>query len=174
MLSRELEVCLSNALVRARESRHEFLTAEHLLLALTSSPVVAEILAACEADVDELARTLEEHLEETMPTLGVEADRQTRPTRAFDRILKRAMAHVQNSGVKEVSSANVLVALFAENQTFAVSELNRQGVTRLDVVNYISHGISRARPAPAGGWAGRGPGRRPKCAGAGNVRLEPQ
>ena len=150
MLSRELEVCLSNALVRARESRHEFLTAEHLLLALTSSPVVAEILAACEADVDELARTLEEHLEETMPTLGVEADRQTRPTRAFDRILKRAMAHVQNSGVKEVSSANVLVALFAENQTFAVSELNRQGVTRLDVVNYISHGISRARPAPAG------------------------
>ena len=164
MLSRELEVCLSNALVRARESRHEFLTAEHLLLALTSSPVVAEILAACEADVDELARALEEHLEETMPTLGVEADRQTRPTRAFDRILKRAMAHVQNSGVKEVSSANVLVALFAENQTFAVSELNRQGVTRLDVVNYISHGISRTRPAPAGEGtdedpAGGGPAR---------------
>ncbi len=149
MLSRELEICLSNALVRARESRHEFLTAEHLLLALTSSPVVAEILSACEADVDDLARSLEEHLEETMPTLGVEADRQTRPTRAFDRILKRAMAHVQNSGVKEVSSANVLVALFAENQTFAVSELNRQGVTRLDVVNYISHGISRARQPPA-------------------------
>ncbi len=149
MLSRELEICLSNALVRARESRHEFLTAEHLLLALTSSPVVAEILAACEADVDDLARSLEEHLEETMPTLGVEADRQTRPTRAFDRILKRAMAHVQNSGVKEVSSANVLVALFAENQTYAVSELNRQGVTRLDVVNYISHGISRTRPSPA-------------------------
>ena len=150
MLSRELEICLSNALVRARESRHEFLTAEHLLLALTSSPVVAEILAACEADVDELARSLEDHLEETMPTLGVEADRQTRPTRAFDRILKRAMAHVQNSGVKEVSSANVLVALFAENQTFAVSELNRQGVTRLDVVNYISHGIARAKAAPPG------------------------
>ena len=150
MLSRELEICLSNALVRARESRHEFLTAEHLLLALTSSPVVAEILAACEADVDELARALEDHLEETMPTLGVEADRQTRPTRAFDRILKRAMAHVQNSGVKEVGSANVLVALFAENQTFAVSELNRQGITRLDVVNYISHGIARSRPAPAG------------------------
>ena len=150
MLSRELEICLSNALVRARESRHEFLTAEHLLLALTSSPVVTEILAACEADVDDLARALEEHLEETMPTLGVEADRQTRPTRAFDRILKRAMAHVQNSGVKEVSSSNVLVALFAENQTFAVSELNRQGVTRLDVVNYISHGISRAKPSPAG------------------------
>ena len=150
MLSRELEICLSNALVRARESRHEFLTAEHLLLALTSSPLVAEILAACEADVDELARALEDHLEETMPTLGVEADRQTRPTRAFDRILKRAMAHVQNSGVKEVSSANVLVALFAENQTFAVSELNRQGVTRLDVVNYISHGIARAKAAAAG------------------------
>ena len=150
MLSRELEICLSNALVRARESRHEFLTAEHLLLALTSSPVVAEILAACEADVDELASALEDHLEETMPTLGVEADRQTRPTRAFDRILKRAMAHVQNSGVKEVGSANVLVALFAENQTFAVSELNRQGVTRLDVVNYISHGIARSRPIPPG------------------------
>ena len=157
MLSRELEVCLSNALVRARESRHEFLTAEHLLLALTSSPVVAEILSACEADVDELARALEEHLEETMPTLGVEADRQTRPTRAFDRILKRAMAHVQNSGVKEVNSANVLVALFAENQTYAVSELNRQGVTRLDVVNYISHGISRSRPVPAGEGTGEDP-----------------
>ena len=150
MLSRELEICLSNALVRAREHRHEFLTAEHLLLALTSSPVVAEILAACEADVDDLATTLEQHLEETMPTLGVEDDRQTRPTRAFDRILKRAMAHVQNSGVKEVSSANVLVALFAENQTFAVSELNRQGVSRLDVVNYISHGASRSRTAPVG------------------------
>ncbi|WP_446830372.1 ATP-dependent Clp protease ATP-binding subunit ClpA [Candidatus Foliamicus sp.] len=150
MLSRELEICLSNALVRARERRHEFLTAEHLLLALTSSPVVAEILAACEADVDGLARTLEQHLDETMPTVGLEDGRQTRPTRAFDRILKRAMAHVQNSGVKEVSSANVLVALFAENQTFAVSELGRQGVTRLDVVNYISHGISRAKPVPAG------------------------
>ncbi len=150
MLSRELEVCLSNALVRAREHRHEFLTAEHLLLALTSSPVVADILASCHADVDDLAATLEEHLAETMPTLGVEDDRQTRPTRAFDRILKRAMAHVQNSGVKEVSSANVLVALFAENQTFAVSELNRQGVSRLDVVNYISHGASRSKPAPAG------------------------
>ena len=165
MLSRELEICLSNALVRARESRHEFLTAEHLLLALTSSPVVAEILAACEADVDDLARSLEEHLEETMPTLGVEADRQTRPTRAFDRILKRAMAHVQNSGAKEVSSANVLVALFAENQTFAVSELNRQGVTRLDVVNYISHGFSRTRPAPADDQLSDGPdaGRSPRA-----------
>jgi len=162
MLSRELEICLSNALVRAREHRHEFLTAEHLLLALTSSPLVAEILAACEADVDELATTLEQHLEETMPTLGVEDDRQTRPTRAFDRILKRAMAHVQNSGVKEVSSANVLVALFAENQTFAVSELNRQGVSRLDVVNYISHGVSRSRPAPVGDARDEDPsGKRP-------------
>ncbi len=162
MLSRELEICLSNALVRAREHRHEFLTAEHLLLALTSSPLVAEILAACEADVDELATILEQHLEETMPTLGVEDDRQTRPTRAFDRILKRAMAHVQNSGVKEVSSANVLVALFAENQTFAVSELNRQGVSRLDVVNYISHGVSRSRPAPLGDAPDEDPsGKRP-------------
>ncbi len=151
MLSRELEICLSNALLRAREHRHEFLTVEHLLLALTSSPLVAEILANCDADVDDLATELERHLEETMPTLGVEDDRQTRPTRAFDRILKRAMAHVQNSGVKEVSSANVLVALFAENQTFAVSELNRQGVSRLDVVHYISHGISPARTGPAGG-----------------------
>ncbi len=151
MLSRELEICLSNALVRAREQRHEFLTAEHLLLALTSSPIVAEILAACEADVDDLARALEQHLEATMPKLGVEDDRQTLPTRAFDRILKRAMAHVQNSGVKEVGSANVLVALFAENQTFAVSELGRQGVTRLDVVNYISHGVARSGAAPAVG-----------------------
>ena len=154
MLSRELEICLSNALVRAREHRHEFLTAEHLLLALTSSPVVAEILAACEADVDDLARVLEQHLAETMPTLDVEDARQTRPTRAFDRILKRAMAHVQNSGVKEVSSANVLVALFAENQTFAVSELNRQGVSRLDVVNYISHGVARSKLAAAGNRQG--------------------
>ena len=164
MLSRELEICLSNALVRAREHRHEFLTAEHLLLALTSSPLVAEILSACEADVDDLARVLEEHLDDTMPTLGLEDDRQTRPTRAFDRILKRAMAHVQNSGVKEVSSANVLVALFAENQTFAVSELNRQGITRLDVVNYISHGASRATTGPGeeqdGGDAG---GRAPRA-----------
>ena len=160
MLSRELEICLSNALVRAREHRHEFLTAEHLLLALTSSPLVAEILSACEADVDDLARVLEEHLDDTMPTLGLEDDRQTRPTRAFDRILKRAMAHVQNSGVKEVSSANVLVALFAENQTFAVSELNRQGITRLDVVNYISHGASRAATGPGEEQDGGDPGAR--------------
>ncbi len=145
----ELLKCLDVALGLwdERETGPDYVTAEELLLAITSSPVLAEIFSACEADVDDLARTLEQHLEETIPTLGVEDDGQEL---GHVRILQRATAHAKNSGVKEVSPGHVLVALFAEYQTFAVSELNRQGVTRRDVVNYISHGGSRSKPTHPG------------------------
>ncbi len=148
-MSRELQYCLDDVrdALAARESRHEYLTVEDVLLALTGSTVFAEILAACEADVDDLARTLEQHLEEAIPTLGVEDDRQEH---AHVRILLRAKAPAENSGVKEMSSGHWLVALFAGNETFAVSGLNRQGVTRRDVVNYISHGGSRSKPTHPG------------------------
>ena len=148
-MNNELQYCLFVVLdeLDAWESPHESPTAEHLLLALTSSPVLAEIFAACEADVDDLAKSLEQHLEETIPTLGVEDDRQEP---AHVRILMRARAPAENSGVNEMNSGHMLVALFAEYQTFAVSELNRQGVTRQDVVNYISHGDSRSKPTHPG------------------------
>ena len=130
----------------ALESRHESevaVTAEVLLLALTSTPEMAEIFAACEADIDELAETLEQHLEERLPILGAEDDVLTD---TFERIFDRAVARGEKSGAKEFSIGNMLVALFAEYQTFAVSELNHQGVTRRDVENYISHGGSRSKP----------------------------
>ena len=145
MMTNELQFCLFEML--NLESTHEPPTAEHLLLALTSSPVLAEILAACEADVDDLARTLEQHLEETIPTLGVDDDGQEF---ACVRILERATTHAENSGAKQVSPGHVLVALFAEDDTFAVRELNRQGVTRRDVVNYMTHGGLRSKPTHPG------------------------
>ena len=149
MMSCELAESLALALDISldRETGSDHMTAEKLLLALTSSPVLAEIFAACEADVDDLARTLEQYLEETVPTLGVADDRHER---APGRILDRAKAHAENSGVKEFNSGHMLVALFAENETFAGSELNRQGVTRRDVVNYMSHGSSRSKPTHPG------------------------
>ncbi len=141
MLSTELEYCLNDAFQRARDSRHEFMTVEHLLLALLDIPKVHEILKACDSNIPELRRQLTEFIDEQTPLLPHDDDTDVQPTLGFQRVLQRAVFHVQSSGKKEVTSANVLVAIFSEKQSQAVYYLNLQDVTRLDVVNYISHGM---------------------------------
>ena len=143
MLSKELEFTLNVAFREAREKRHEFMTVEHLLLALLDNPVAAKVLRACGADLDKLKRDLTAYLEDSIPTLSAKDDRETQPTLGFQRVLQRAVFHVQSSGKKEVSGANVLVAIFGERESQAAYFLNKQNVTRLDVVNYLSHGISK-------------------------------
>jgi len=141
MLSSELEFCLNEAFQRARERRHEYMTVEHLLLALLDIPKVHEILKACDANITELRRQLVECIDEQTPMLAADEDAEVQPTLGFQRVLQRAVFHVQSSGKKEVTGSNVLVAIFSEKQSQAVYFLNLQDVTRLDVVNYISHGM---------------------------------
>ena len=141
MLSSELEFCLNEAFQRARERRHEFMTVEHLLLALLDIPKVHEILKACDANVTELRRQLVECIDEQTPLLPEDEEADVQPTLGFQRVLQRAVFHVQSSGKKEVTGSNVLVAIFSEKQSQAVYFLNLQNITRLDVVNYISHGM---------------------------------
>ena len=143
MLSNELEYCLNDAFHQAREARHEYLTVEHLLLAILDTPKVREILRACGADLAKLKQELKEHLDQSTPRLDETEEREVQPTLGFQRVLQRAVFHVQSSGKKEVGVANVLVAIFSEKQSHAVYLLNRQHVARLDVVNYISHGLSK-------------------------------
>ena len=143
MLSKELEFTLNLAFKDAREKRHEFMTVEHLLLALLDNPAAAEVLRSSGADLDVLKKELTSFLEETTPLLPPDDNRETQPTLGFQRVLQRAVFHVQSSGKKEVTGANVLVAIFSEQESQAAYFLNKQDVTRLDVVNYISHGISK-------------------------------
>jgi len=143
VLSNELETCLNSAFQVAREGKHEFLTVEHLLLAILDTPRVKEVLKACGGDVPRLAAELREHIDQTTPRLPDGDEREVQPTLGFQRVLQRAVFHVQSSGRKEVGVANVLVAIFSEKQSHAVFLLNRQDVARLDVVNYISHGMSK-------------------------------
>ncbi|HEY1892592.1 MAG TPA: ATP-dependent Clp protease ATP-binding subunit ClpA [Steroidobacteraceae bacterium] len=143
MLSNELEYCLNDAFHQAREARHEYLTVEHLLLAIVDTPRVREILRACGADLAKLKQELKDHIEQSTPRVEEGEEREVQPTLGFQRVLQRAVFHVQSSGKKEVGVANVLVAIFSEKQSHAVFLLNRQHVTRLDVVNYISHGLSK-------------------------------
>ncbi|HUA25201.1 MAG TPA: ATP-dependent Clp protease ATP-binding subunit ClpA [Steroidobacteraceae bacterium] len=143
MLSNELEYCLNDAFHQAREARHEYLTVEHLLLAIVDTPRVREILRACGADLNKLKQELKDHIEQSTPRVEEGEEREVQPTLGFQRVLQRAVFHVQSSGKKEVGVANVLVAIFSEKQSHAVFLLNRQHVTRLDVVNYISHGLSK-------------------------------
>ncbi len=143
MLSKELEFTLNLAFKEAREKRHEFMTVEHLLLALLDNPSAAEVLKSCGADLDKLKQELSAFLSETTPLLPASDNRETQPTLGFQRVLQRAVFHVQSSGKKEVSGANVLVAIFSEQESQAAYFLNKQDITRLDVVNYISHGISK-------------------------------
>ncbi|MCC5857391.1 MAG: ATP-dependent Clp protease ATP-binding subunit ClpA [Ectothiorhodospiraceae bacterium] len=143
MLSKELEFTLNLAFKEAREKRHEFLTVEHLLLALTDNPTAANVLKACGTDLAQLKRDLETFLEETTPLLPPNDSRETQPTLGFQRVLQRAILHVQSAGIKEVTGANVLVAIFSEQESQSVYFLHKQSVTRLDVVNYVSHGISK-------------------------------
>jgi len=143
MLSKELEFTLNLAFKEARDKRHEFLTVEHLLLALTDNPAALEVLRACGADLESLRKDLEVFLDETTPLLPPNDNRETQPTLGFQRVLQRAILHVQSSGKKEVSGANVIVAIFSEQESQAVYFLHRQNISRLDAVNFISHGISR-------------------------------
>jgi len=143
VLSNELEYCLNDAFHQAREARHEYLTVEHLLLAILDTPKVREVLRACGADLTKLKQELKDHIDQSTPRLEEGEEREVQPTLGFQRVLQRAVFHVQSSGKKEVGVANVLVAIFSEKQSHAVFLLNRQHVTRLDVVNYISHGLSK-------------------------------
>jgi len=141
MLSSELEFCLNEAFQNARDRRHEFMTVEHLLLALLDIPKVHEILKACDSDIGQLRRQLIEFIDEATPLMPIGNEGDVQPTLGFQRVLQRAVYHVQSSGKKEVTGANVLVAIFSEKQSQAVYLLGLQDVTRLDVVHYISHGM---------------------------------
>ncbi|GAB4357660.1 MAG: ATP-dependent Clp protease ATP-binding subunit ClpA [Gammaproteobacteria bacterium] len=143
MLSKELELTLNNAFKEAREKKHEFLTVEHLLLALLDNPTASDVLKACGADIDALRSDLIRFLEETSPLIPPEDQRETQPTLGFQRVLQRAVFQAQSAGKREVTGANVLVAIFNEQKSQAVYFLSRQDIARLDVVNYISHGISK-------------------------------
>ena len=153
MIAQELEVSLHMAFVEARQKRHEFITVEHLLLALLDNPSAAEALRACGAKVDGLRRDLANFIAEHTPSVSGEEEIDTQPTLGFQRVIQRAILHVQSSGKKEVNGANVLVAIYGEKDSHAVYFLQKQGVTRLDVVNFISHGISKVpqQKAPAEG-----------------------
>jgi ATP-dependent Clp protease ATP-binding subunit ClpA len=144
MLSNELEFCLNDAFHQAREARHEYLTVEHLLLAILETPKVREVLRGCGADLAKLKQELKNHIAQSTPKLDEGEEREVQPTLGFQRVLQRAVFHVQSSGKKEVGVGNVLVAIFSEKQSHAVFLLNRAHVTRLDVVNFISHGLARS------------------------------
>jgi ATP-dependent Clp protease ATP-binding subunit ClpA len=144
VLSQELEFCLNDAFAGAREARHEFMTVEHLLLAIVDTPKVREVLKSCGADTAKLKTELKQFIDQTTPRLPAGEDRDVQPTLGFQRVLQRAVFHVQSSGKKEVTVANVLVAIFSEKQSHAAYLLSMQDVSRLDVVNFIAHGLSKA------------------------------
>jgi len=161
MIAQELEVSLHMAFVEARQKRHEFITVEHLLLALLDNPSAAEVLRACAAKTDELRKELTNFVNEHTPKVEGNEDIDTQPTLGFQRVIQRAILHVQSSGKKEVTGANVLVAIFGEKDSHAVYFLQRQNISRLDVVNFISHGITKspqpgANPQRASGDAEQG------------------
>ncbi|KTT15690.1 ATP-dependent Clp protease ATP-binding subunit ClpA [Pseudacidovorax intermedius] len=148
MIAQELEVSLHMAFVEARQQRHEFITVEHLLLALLDNPSAAEVLRACSANVDDLRSSLTNFIKDNTPQVAGTDDVDTQPTLGFQRVIQRAIMHVQSTGngKKEVTGANVLVAIFGEKDSHAVYYLHQQGVTRLDVVNFIAHGIKKSDP----------------------------
>ncbi|HNQ05548.1 MAG TPA: Clp protease N-terminal domain-containing protein, partial [Thiobacillaceae bacterium] len=143
MIAQELEVSLHMAFMEARQKRHEFITVEHLLLAMLDNPSAAEVLRACAANMDDLRKKLTDFIERHTPRVPGESEVDTQPTLGFQRVIQRAILHVQSSGKKEVTGANVLVAIFGEKDSHALHFLTQQGMTRLDVVNYISHGIAK-------------------------------
>jgi ATP-dependent Clp protease ATP-binding subunit ClpA len=152
MIAQELEVSLHMAFVEARQQRHEFITVEHLLLALLDNPSAAEVLRACAANIDDLRKSLSNFIKDNTPQVAGTDDVDTQPTLGFQRVIQRAIMHVQStgSGKKEVTGANVLVAIFGEKDSHAVYYLHQQGVTRLDVVNFIAHGIKKSDPPETG------------------------
>jgi len=148
MIAQELEVSLHMAFVEARQQRHEFITVEHLLLALLDNPSAAEVLRACSANIDDLRKSLTNFIKDNTPQVAGTDEVDTQPTLGFQRVIQRAIMHVQSTGngKKEVTGANVLVAIFGEKDSHAVYYLHQQGVTRLDVVNFIAHGIRKSDP----------------------------
>ena len=162
MLSPELELSLNTAIKDARQNRHEFVTVEHLLMALLDNPSASRALAACGGDLEVLHEQVAQFLQENISALPLESGGDTQPTLGFQRVIQRAILHVQSSGRTEVEGANVLVALFSEKDSHAVYFLEQQDITRFDVVNFISHGISKVPgseglglPAPEDGEEGR-------------------
>ena len=157
MIAQELEVSLHMAFVEARQQRHEFITVEHLLLALLDNPSAAEVLRACSANIDDLRKSLANFIKDNTPQVAGTDEVDTQPTLGFQRVIQRAIMHVQSTGngKKEVTGANVLVAIFGEKDSHAVYYLHQQGVTRLDVVNFIAHGIKKSDP-PEPAKAGEG------------------
>jgi ATP-dependent Clp protease ATP-binding subunit ClpA len=148
MFSKDLEQTISNSYKQARDRRHEFMTVEHLLLALTDNASAAQVLRNCGVDMARLMDDLKRQIHESVPILAPDDERDTQPTLGFQRVLQRAVLSVQSSGRKEVLGANVLVAIFAEKESHAVYLLAQQDITRLDVINFISHGISKIGPEP--------------------------
>jgi len=151
MIAQELEVSLHMAFVEARQARHEFITVEHLLLALLDNPSAAEVLRACAVNIEDLRKTLTNFIGDNTPTVPGTGEVDTQPTLGFQRVIQRAIMHVQSAsnGKKEVTGANVLVAIFGEKDSHAVYYLHQQGVTRLDVVNFISHGVRKDQQSDA-------------------------
>ncbi len=154
MFSKDLELTIGQCYKEAREQRHEFMTVEHLLLALAENSSATAVLRACSVDIDRLRSDLRRIISETVPVLPAGDERDTQPTLGFQRVLQRAVYHVQSSGRKEVTGANVLVAIFGEKDSHGVYFLHQQEVTRLDVVNYISHGIAKVGDEPAASQPG--------------------
>ncbi|MDO9221488.1 MAG: AAA family ATPase, partial [Thiobacillus sp.] len=151
MIAQELEVTLHMAFMDARQKRHEFISVEHLLLAMLDNPSAIEVLRACGANIETMREQLDHFITEHTPKVTTEGEVDTQPTLGFQRVIQRAILHVQSSGKKEVTGANVLVAVFGEKDSHAVYFLTQQGITRLDIVNFISHGISKtphSDPAP--------------------------
>lgn len=153
--SSALEHSLTRALAAAKERKHEYATLEHLLLTLCEDEDAAAVMRACDVDVDELRETLLDYVERELASLVIETGEDAKPTAGFQRVIQRAVIHVQNSGRDEVTGANVLVALFAERESHAAYFLAERDMTRYDAVNFISHGIakrpgaSEARPPAA-------------------------
>ncbi len=143
MIAQELEVTLHMAFMDARQKRHEFISVEHLLLAMLDNPSAAEVLRACGANLDAMREQIGKFVDEHTPRVAGEGEVDTQPTLGFQRVIQRAILHVQSSGKKEVTGANVLVAVFGEKDSHAVYFLSQQGITRLDIVNFISHGITK-------------------------------
>ncbi|MDD2610455.1 MAG: ATP-dependent Clp protease ATP-binding subunit ClpA [Giesbergeria sp.] len=176
MIAQELEVSLHMAFVEARQQRHEFITVEHLLLALLDNPSAAEVLRACSANMDDLRAALIHFIKDNTPQVAGNDEVDTQPTLGFQRVIQRAIMHVQSTGngKKEVNGANVLVAIFGEKDSHAVYYLHQQGVTRLDVVNFIAHGIKKSEPPePAKNPEGNAPEGEEAAAAERNEKASP-
>ena len=153
MIAKDLETCLQKAFTNANQARHEFITVEHLLLAILDEPTVVEALKACNADFDLLRGSLNDFIRDNTPVVPGTKDMDTQPTLGFQRVIQRAIMHAQSAssgaGKDEVTGATVLASLFGEKDAHAVYFLHQQGITRLDVVNFIAHGIRKDVPKEA-------------------------